>query len=137
MKFLDAAYPQSVAQFVAALQHEGAQGFAYYVGGNYALNVWQPGTAIGVRDSGYQGMGIYVSTVAGRDGTTDGNDAASRHSQYRSSDPLCWDLEPGIFRQNANAALVYGRAWAAAVRTAGFTPTLYSTPDGCAYIGDK
>ena len=137
MRFLDAAYPGSGAQFVSALQHAGAQSFAYYTGGNFALNPWPVGIVGGVRDAGFPGLGIYVSTVDGRSGATDGRQAAAFQASY-GSDPLCcWDLEPGIYRQNPALALLYGEEWACEVRAAGFRPVLYSTPDGCAAIGDK
>lgn len=137
MRFLDAAYPQSVAQMVTVLEHERATGFAYYIGGNYALHAWDVATVVGVRAAGHPGMGIYVSTVAGRDGGRDGRQAATLQTAYGSDLLCCWDLEPGIYRTDPGAALTYGVAWALAVAAAGFLPVLYSTPDGCAAIGDK
>jgi hypothetical protein len=137
MKFLDAAYPQSASQFIAALEHEQCQGFTYYIGGNFALNAWPLDVPGRIRAAGYQSMSIFVSTVQGRSGTADGQFAALHHRMYGDDSMCCWDLEPAIFRQNRDAALAYGEQWAQAITEAGLTPVLYSTPDGCAYIGDK
>lgn len=137
MHFLDAAFPQSVPQMVAALQHEQAGGFAYYIGGNFALHAWDVATVDGVRTAGFPGLGIYVSTVVGRSGAADGQDAARLQAVYGADRFCCWDLEPGVYRANPDLALRYGVEWSAVVAAAGFLPVLYSTPDGCAAIGDK
>lgn len=137
MKFLDAAYAQSVPQMVAALQGEQAQGFAYYVGGNLALHAWESPIVTGVRDAGFQAMGIYVSTVAGRDGSADGAEAAHLQAIYGQDLLCCWDLEPSIYKADIAGALAYGVRWADAVRSWGLIPVLYSIPAACAFIGDK
>lgn len=140
MKFLDAAFPGSVATFEMVLAFEQAQDFAYYVGGNFALHAWDTSEVIALRTESRRGMGIHVSTVAGRDGGADGDSFARLNLDAYGAQPgdrLCWDLEPQIFRANPAAALGYGIAWSAAVRAAALSPVIYSTPDGCAYIGDK
>lgn len=137
MKFLDAAYPQSAPQFIAALQHEQADAFTYYIGGNFALNTWPITVPPEIRAAGYPGMSIFVSTVEGRSGTADGEFAALHHRMYGDDLMCCWDLEPDIYRAHPQLALTYGEEWAAAISAAGLTPVIYSTPDGCAAIGDK
>lgn len=137
MKFLDAAYPQSAAQFISALQHEQADAFQYYIGGNFALNAWPITLPAEIRAAGYPGFGMFVSTVVGRSGQADGEFAALHQRVYGDDQLLCWDLEPGIYRADPDIALTYGEEWAAAVSAAGLTPGIYSTPDGCAAIADK
>lgn len=137
MKFLDAEFPQSTAQMVSALEHEQAQSFAYYIGGDFAGNAWPTRLVDEVRAAGYPGMGIYVSVVANRDGYLDGQDAGRLQTLY-GGDPLCcWDLEPVIYEQDPAAALAYGVRWVQGVRSAGYFAVLYSVPLACAAIADK
>jgi hypothetical protein len=140
VKFLDAALVNDDASaMVQALQIERADAFTYYVGGNFALHAWAPAAVQSVRDAGYPGMGIYVSTVVGRSGQQDGVEAASlaQARGARAGDRLAWDLEPQIYRATPNSAFNYGVGWAAQVQQLGFSPVIYCTPDGVAAIGDK
>lgn len=119
MKFLDAAYYGSTDTWNAVMDHEGADDFAYYVGGDYALHAWLGADVIALRTSTRRGMGIHVSSVFGRDGAADGAYfAAWNKNAYGAGDGdrFCFDLEPGIFRQDPATCLAYGKAWAQAVR---------------------
>lgn len=140
MKFLDAAYYGDINSWNLAMSHEGADDFAYYVGGNIALHAWNGADVIALRSGSRRGMGIHVTTVVGRNGGADGNYFGRLNLDgygASSGDRFCLDLEPNIYRAAPATATAYGVAWAAAVKAAGLSPVLYSTPDGCAAIGDK
>ncbi len=128
ISFLDAAFPGSAAQFRDAIIQARAQGFAFYIGGDNVLNVWDPNT-VGALLSTYPGMAIYVPSLA-HVGAADGTDAVQRAQAYTlgSGFKVCLDIEPGIFAGNPGRAATYANEWCQAVRAGGFSPGVYGTP---------
>src|SRR5215831_3442891 len=100
MKFVDMALAAPGADnannVIAIMNQVDADDFAYYVGGNIALHPWNIMTASESRTATRHGMGIWVSTVNGRDGTIDGTQFVNELARYgaRLGDRACWDLEP-------------------------------------------
>jgi hypothetical protein len=125
-KFLDAAYPQSVGAFVGALQHEGADSFAWYLGGNNTTHGhdWAP-IVDGVTAAGYASLSVWVPVPSSSNGSADGA-AAAAGTKAHGILVAGLDIEAGL----AAGGRPYCQAWNAAARSAGVLTCGYSTPAG-------
>lgn len=129
-QFLDAAYPQSAAQFIGALKAGNQQGFTFYIGGDIALNPWPIALVNEVRAQ-YPGMAIHVPDLDAGDGA----EAVALAHAYGlpAGYKIALDIEPSIFRGKSLAlAASLANEWCDAVRAAGFSPVLYGTAATCA-----
>jgi hypothetical protein len=125
MKFLDAAFPQSVDAMDQALKHEGAQGFAFYVGGNNTTHAWPASLVVGLLARGYQGASIWVPFPAAANGAADGATAAAWTRAYGVKVAFV-DIEAAV----VVGARSYCAAWNQTARAGGMVTGGYSTPRG-------
>ena len=120
---------------VRAAQEVQARGWMVYIGGRSL--VFDPWPASAAPDLMGRGLGVLpVYAAAGpltdRQGTADGGETASllRSFGIAAGSHVMLDLEAELFRSDREAARSYARAWFDAVRSAGWRPVLYSSPDG-------
>src|SRR5579859_155703 len=144
VKFLDAAYPGSVRQFLGAIAAANAKygdvtGAAFYLGGDNALHPWDVAmTEAFLATPPEQGMAIYVPALD-HSGSADGQDAVAEARRYGlpAGFKVCVDIEPSNFnRAGLSFSKTYADEWCDVVRAAGYSPGPYGTPATVADCAD-
>jgi hypothetical protein len=125
MKFLDAAFPGSVDAMDQALQHERAQAFAFYIGGNNTTHAWPAAIVAGLLARGYQGASIWVPFPTRANGAADGQTAAAWTRAYGVR--LAYvDIEAAVIA----GGRPYCAAWNPAAKAGGMVTGGYSNATG-------
>jgi hypothetical protein len=119
------AYVGSLNTMIGVLNHEGARGFAFYIGGNDTTHAWPASLVNGLLAAGFEGMSIWVPYPPSANGAADGSTAAVWTQSYGVT-TACLDIEAGLVA----GSRAYCAAWRQAAKARGMTTVGYSTPGG-------